>query len=148
MNEDESKLLNNIGTEGELLPKNHDDVIKIVDDFNSAFPLENKRRIEKDGSPRKLDISKHDAMENIFDPEKRKNLSHKEVLEYEYIYNSEDEFGNEDAFEKARIIKNPDDTMKKLKSINGLLEKLKQNALLYKKVQNYYRSKISKNPTK
>eukprot|EP01022_Parablepharisma_sp_SALTPOND_P016763 TRINITY_DN2533_c0_g1_i1.p3 TRINITY_DN2533_c0_g1~~TRINITY_DN2533_c0_g1_i1.p3 ORF type:complete len:298 (-),score=29.16 TRINITY_DN2533_c0_g1_i1:2033-2926(-) len=108
------------GTENSLLPKNPDDAFKIMDEYNNP-PLEPRSNLNRTLNRANTGLSKLDAREQLFNPEKQRILSHNEILEYEYLYNSEDEFGNEDAFEKQRVVKCHSQVMHKLKNINALL---------------------------
>ena len=120
--DEEMKLLTeNKLTENDSTPHNQgkgemDDVIKMVDEYD--IPLEKKRVDERETDTSKTGAPKGKIREQIFNKENRKELSHNEILEYEYKYNSEEEFGLEDAFEKTRVIKRDSEVKKKLRHIN------------------------------
>ena len=53
----------------------------------------------------------------LFNNEERAKCSHNELLELEYFYDSEDEFGDSDVFERKQAIKDPKSVIAKIDSI-------------------------------
>lgn len=67
------------------------------------------------------------AKKKLFNTKERKMMCHNDILENEYYWDSEEEYGNEDVFEKRQVIKDPVKTLKKIDDLKDELNIMSQS---------------------